>query len=52
MKKKKKKWHKKKKKKKKKKKNDNDNVNYFVNSLTLKHCKRNKILNWLISRTS
>lgn len=29
----------------KKKKNDNDNVNYFVNSLTLKHCKRNKILN-------
>ena len=28
-----------------KKKNDNDNVNYFVNSLTLKHCKRNKILN-------
>ena len=30
---------------KKKKKNDNDNVNYFVNSLTLKHCKRNKILN-------
>ena len=27
------------------KKNDNDNVNYFVNSLTLKHCKRNKILN-------